>query len=102
MVTMIEVRGRITEAGRLEVDLPEGLPPGDVVVKIEVPAAEEMAWESQPWTEEEIRELLTFKGRTGAEIAASGLTGAWKDLGITDSQAWVEEVRRKQRERRGW
>jgi hypothetical protein len=30
----------------------------------------ESDWENQPWMEEEIRELLTPKPQTGAEIAA--------------------------------
>jgi len=35
---MIEVRGRITELGTLEVTLPIGVPAGDVTVRIEVDA----------------------------------------------------------------
>src|SRR5437016_4172141 len=51
------------------------------------------SWESQPWTEAEIKDFLTFEPASGAEIVASGLTGVWSDLNITDSVAWVEEVR---------
>jgi hypothetical protein len=36
----IELRGRINEEGKLEVDLPGGLPTGEVKVTIEVPAEE--------------------------------------------------------------
>jgi hypothetical protein len=35
---IIELRGHINEMGKLEVDLPDGLPPVDVKVTIEVPA----------------------------------------------------------------
>jgi hypothetical protein len=36
-MTTIELQGRINEEGKLEVDLPEGLPVGDVEVTIELP-----------------------------------------------------------------
>jgi hypothetical protein len=28
---------------------------------------------------------------TGKEIVEAGLLGGWADLGITDSQAWIED-----------
>jgi hypothetical protein len=31
----IQLKGRITEAGKLEIDIPNGMPPGDVIVTIE-------------------------------------------------------------------
>jgi hypothetical protein len=102
MSVSIEIKGRINEAGRLEIDLPEGLPPGAVTVKIEMLEVDESAWEAVPWTEEEIAEMLTFQALPAEQIAASDAVGAWKDLGITDGQAWVEEARRNRRERRGW
>jgi len=108
-MTVIELWGRISEAGKLEVDLPSGLPPGEVKVMIEVPIenqeASKLPWEERPWTEEEIRELLTFRpAESGAEIVAmlTETDGWWKDLNITDSVAWVQELRRKSRERRKW
>jgi hypothetical protein len=52
-MTTLELRGRITETGVLEIQLPPGLPSGDVKVYIEIPGR----WEESPWTDEEIREL---------------------------------------------
>ncbi len=99
-MTVIELTGRINKAGELEVKLPAGLPTGEIRVRLEIPDTE-LPWEERPWTEDEIRELLTFHPATGAEIVASGVVGAWADLNITDSVAWVEEVRRKEEEQRG-
>ena len=96
----IRLTGHITKKGELEIKLPEGLPVGEVRVVIKIPDADQ-AWEEEPWTEEEIQELLRFRPMTGAEIVAAGLTGGWEDQGITDSVTWVEEVRRKARERHG-
>jgi hypothetical protein len=42
------------------------------------------------------------KPMTGAEIVDAGLTGGWRDLDIRDGIAWVEDVRRKRKERRSW
>jgi hypothetical protein len=85
MVT-IHLTGRITEQGELKVDLPEGLPPGDIAVTLELPAEQE----------ESARPL------TGAEIVAwLAENGGWEDDGLS-AEDWVEEVRRKEREKRGW
>lgn len=103
MVT-IHLTGRITETGELEIKLPEGLPAGEVQVTVELPAEvkpDELPWEERPWTEEEIQEMMHFEPKTVAEIVQSGVLGAWADLGITDSETWVEEVRRKEQERYG-
>ena len=54
------------------------------------------------FTEEEIKELLTFIPTSGAEIAAMGLIGGWEHKGITDSVEWVNEQRRQRRERNKW
>lgn len=51
------------------------------------------------WTPEEIDKALKVEPMTGAEIVEAGLLGGWEDEGITDSAAWVEEQRRKRRER---
>lgn len=100
----IHLTGRITESGKLEIDLPDGLPPGEVQVTIQVPVSEppkdSSDWENQPWTEEEIREFLTFEPKSAAEIADSDAIGAWAHKGITDSVAFVEDLRRKELERR--
>lgn len=95
MVT-IHLKGQITSDGRLLFDMPEDLPPGDVDITLEISDTAEQ------FTEEGIKDLLTFTPTSGAEIVASGLVGGWEDMGITDPVTWVEEQRRKQRERRGW
>ncbi len=92
---MIQLNGRITEKGELEVELPPGLPPGEARVTIEIPL-------EPAWTPEELDEALKVVPMTGAEIVAAGLTGGWKDKGITDAAEWVEEQRRRRRERRSW
>ena len=90
---IVELNGQITEEGELKLDLPSGLPAGEVWVTIEIP-------EEPAWTEDELKRALEITPMTGAEIIAAGLTGGWADQGITDSVAWVEEQRRKRRERR--
>jgi hypothetical protein len=54
MVTL-HLKGRITESGKLEVDLPEGTPPGEVTVKItlEGPAEKKPKQEFEPRRHEE-------------------------------------------------
>ncbi|MDQ7026756.1 MAG: hypothetical protein Q9P01_11005 [Anaerolineae bacterium] len=93
MITKI-IKGRITVDGRIEAELPDGWQVGDVL--IEVPIKQEI------WTDEEIEELMQSDPQSGAEIAAADEIGAWSDRGIEDSVAFVEEMRRKRRERRQW
>jgi hypothetical protein len=95
-MTVIHLTGRITEDHRLEVELPDDLPAGTVMVTL-TPTPDEDA----PWMPDEIREFLTFEGKSGAAIAASGTFGSWAHLGIEDSVEWIQEQRRKRRERRG-
>jgi hypothetical protein len=97
----LRLHGRITEDGKLEVELPEGVVPGEVEVTL-TPAAESLPWELRPWTEDELREMLTFTPKTGKEIVEEGLVGGWEDLGIEDSVQWVEEQRRKLQEKNRW
>ena len=97
----IHLTGRITATGELEAKLPEGLPPGEVEISIELPDSE-LPWDLRPWTKEELDDMMKFEPATGAEIVASDSFGAWADEGITDSVAWVEEVRRKEQERHNW
>ena len=94
----IHLTGHVTEDGELVFDAPKNLPPGEVQITIEVPS--EMPALEKDFTDEEIKEFLTFKPKTGKEIVEQGLVGGWEDMGITDSVAWVEEQRRKQWERR--
>lgn len=103
-MALITFKIRIKEDGKPEVDLPEDLPVGEYTATLQVEATlqEDKDWENQPWTEEELEELLKVEPLTGKEIVEMGLTGGWEDLGITDSVAWVEEQRRKRREQLGW
>lgn len=85
---VLELIGRINQEGKLEVELPKGLLPGDVHVRIERVS-------NEPLSEEEIERLVKTKPTAGSAIVAEGLTGGWRDLGIEDGQAWVDELRRK-------
>ncbi len=103
--TLFRLKGVVTEDGELKVTLPKEVPPGEVNVTLEIPvesATEDADWENQPWTEEEIRELMRVEPMTGAEIVAAGLTGGWEEMGITDSVEWLEEQRRKRRKKLEW
>jgi hypothetical protein len=40
----IQLKGRITESGELEIEIPEGMPPGEVIVTIETVHDSEQAW----------------------------------------------------------
>lgn len=102
MVT-IRLTGQVTETGELIFDPPKDLPPGEVQITIEAKTEEPTeAAAEQDFTDEEIKELLTFKPMSGKEIVESGLAGGWEDLGITDSVEWVNEQRRKRQERNRW
>ncbi len=80
-MTTLHLTGRITAAGNLEAKLPEGLPPGEVEISIELPDTE-LPWELRPWTETELTDLLNFEPASGAEIVASDSFGAWADEAI--------------------
>ncbi len=94
-MNVIELPGRINQEGKLEVELPEGLPPGEVRVRIERP-------ESTSLHDEKIQRLMETDPLSGSAIVAAGLTGGWRDLNIPDGQAWTEEQRRQRKERRTW
>jgi hypothetical protein len=98
MVT-IHLTGKVTEDGELVFETPKNLPPGEAKITIELPAE---AADNEDFTEEEIREIRAIKPKSGKEIVEQGLIGGWEDMGITDSVAWVEEQRRKRRERNRW
>lgn len=58
-------------------------------------------WEHQPWSEDELRELLRPKLKTGAELAAwlesHSPPVAWGNLGPEDDAAeYVHHMRREQ------
>lgn len=77
------------------------------LVKTDEPASQdEIPWEEQPWTEQELRELMRPDPKTGAEIAAmieSGEvdTSVWAAMDIPDVVEWVETLRRQERIDRG-
>jgi hypothetical protein len=95
MMASIIIIGRITEDGRIEAELPDGWKPSQVEIKIDLEA-------ESVWTDEELDELLKSEPQTGAEIAQAAEIGAWADMGIEDSVAFVEEMRRKRREKNQW
>ncbi len=105
-MTLIQLTGRINDAGELELTLPEGLPSGEVQVTLEIPAiaADDTPWEERPWTDEELAALSKIEPKTGAEVAAwleqVGTTG-WETLGKTGEE-WVEEQRRKHQDKTRW
>jgi hypothetical protein len=102
----LKLPGKITADGKLVVSLPEDVEPADVVVTIETADITEAPWDEPLWTEAELAELLTPNPKTGAEIAAEilaegpiALRGLTNDM---DSEEWVQEQRRKRRERNRW
>ncbi len=103
---MITVKGYVTEEGEIRLEHPLEIPPGEVELIIrELKPSQEDNNEAEAvptWTDEELDELLRPNPHplTGAEIVAAGLVGGWEHKGITDGQAWVEEVKRKRKERR--
>lgn len=94
-MTTIQLNGRITEEGALEIKLPEGLPAGEARITIEISPGE-------VWTQEELERAVRIEPMSGSEMVQAGLTGGWDALGITDSVEWVEEQRRKRRDQRAW
>jgi hypothetical protein len=100
MVT-IQLTGHITENGELQVELPEGLPPGNVQITIEMPNSVELPWEARAWTPEELAQLSSPDPKTGAEIVAwLQEQNDWLDTNGMAGDQWIEAVRRKEQERR--
>ena len=91
----IQLSGRITERGELELRLPEGLPPGEARITIEIPQPDE-------WRPEDLASALKVEPLTGAEIVNAGLLGGWADQEIEDSEVWLKEQRRMRRDQRSW
>ncbi len=52
------------------------------------------------WLPKNIESALNVEPLTGAEIVKAGLLGGWEDQGIGDSEAWLQEQRRRRREQR--
>ncbi len=84
-MSTIQLRGRITPQGKLDVKLPAGLMPGEVRVTVEM-------------TEDTSKSEFP----TGAEIIEwLQRVGGWEDDG-SDGAKWVERIREEERKRRGW
>ena len=100
-MTIIELKGRVSERGQLEFETPPDLPPSEVKITIEI--AETV--EPQPiWTEEELAELLRpTQPMTGEQLVhmleQMGTTG-WENE--PDGATWIEEHRRKRRGKSQW
>ncbi|MEZ4735243.1 MAG: hypothetical protein R3E79_49745 [Caldilineaceae bacterium] len=63
----------------------------------------EIPWEEQPWTEEELRELMRPDPKTGAEIVEllDRLDlSEWEAMDIPDVVEWLSEQRRQETQRR--
>lgn len=102
-MTIIHLMGKINEQGKLEVELPDGLPPSTVEVTLEILNTKDpTAWENQPWTDEELEALSKIEPKTSSQIIAAGHVGGWEEYGITDSVEWIEKQRQKRREMREW
>src|SRR5215207_6150089 len=106
MPPLVALIANVDKSGLLEVkvQLTRDFHSKQVIITIDVigetPAnPDDLSWEERPWTEEELKELMRFEGKTGAEIATSDAIGGWAHMGITDSVAFVEELRRKEAER---
>ena len=96
-MTTVIIKGRLTDDGRIEAELPDGWQPGDVMIEVPV--------ELETWTDEELaelEELMKSEPVPGSEIVHADEIGAWADMGIEDSVEFVEEMRRKRRERNQW
>jgi len=100
-MTTLELHGRITETGNLEVQLPAGLPPGGVTVHIDLPSTP-ADWDQQPWTDEEIQDLLHPEPSSFAQLVAwldtNPPTQPWADLkDDEDAAEYVHNLRRQSR-----
>ena len=99
----VQLKVQVSKSWEIIIELPEDFPVGEAQVTVEpVPSGEEIPWGERPWTDEELDELLRSEPLPGSEIVARGLTGGWEDLEIEDSQAWVDAMRRRRKERRLW
>ncbi len=107
MTAAIIVYGEVTEDGRLIIDaLPPDAPRGQVEIRISVkedikPASPDEELLSDEELEELIRKYPNGMGMTAGEIARAPEIGAWAHrTDIGDSVDFVDEMRRRSRERR--
>ena len=87
-MTTLELDGYLTEDGELKLEQPIDLPAGKVKVTVESTGNDEA-------THKAPKPVMTL-----GDFLNSGLVGTWKDYGITDSAAWVNELRRNEEEKR--
>lgn len=100
----------VGEDGKLVLNIPPEGPHGRVKITIEPARVETQDVEPEdpndPWYDEQLKLLLTDEalkgqGLSSGEIALSPEIGIWADREeMADSVAWVNEQRRKYRERR--
>lgn len=114
MTDTLELKGHIDADGKLQVELPPGLRSLDVRVRIEIesaaandnPADEANGESAEPetWTEEELRDALTFRYRNPHEVIADVQFGGLEDASIDDPVEWVNDLRQDEenRRRRTW
>ena len=95
MVT-IRLKATLTPSGNLDFEMPQDLPDEDFELILDV-SRDDAAEETELLIEQKRPEPLT-----GAEIVAQGFIGGWEHRGIEDSVAWLEEQKRKRRERHKW
>lgn len=105
-MTLIQLTGRITAHGKLEVELPVGLPQGEVQVTVELATeSTPTSWNGQTWSAYELEQLLIPEPKTGIEIARelkAGLLGdGWSHIKVSGAE-WVEDQRRRDRARNAW
>jgi hypothetical protein len=94
-MAIVRIKGILTAEGEIKVDLPENWQPGEI--EILIPSNETV------WTDEELaelEELMKPEPVPASEIVMAEEIGSWSD--IEDSVAFVEELRRKRRERNQW
>jgi hypothetical protein len=58
--------------------------------------------DTEVWTDEQRAAMLTPEPLSGAEVIAMGLVGTWAEMGIEDGADWVNEQKRKRREKFDW
>ena len=88
-MSTIQIKGILTEDGKIEIDLPDGWQPGEVSIEINI---------KPTFTDAELDELMQFHPGALGEIDAA-LLGAGADWDIGDSAEWVEEQRSKRRKK---
>jgi hypothetical protein len=98
IVTTVDLRGRITEDGALEVRLPAGLPPSAVLVRLQIP--HHTTGPGAPRTDVEVQALMSQSPMPREEflawLAATPPDEPWGDLaGDEDAAEYVHEPHRR-------